>query len=53
LLFENEPVRHKVLDLIGDMSLFGKPIVGHVIANRSGHKTNIEFVKKLRRIAKS
>ena len=53
LHFENEPVRHKVLDLIGDMSLFGKPIIGHVIAKRSGHKTNIEFVKKLRRIAKS
>ncbi len=53
LLFENEPVRHKVLDLIGDMSLFGKPIIGHVIANRSGHKTNIEFVKKLRGMAKS
>jgi UDP-3-O-[3-hydroxymyristoyl] N-acetylglucosamine deacetylase / 3-hydroxyacyl-[acyl-carrier-protein] dehydratase len=53
LHFENEPVRHKVLDLMGDMSLFGKPIIGHVIAKRSGHKTNIEFVKKLRRIAKS
>ena len=53
LHFENEPVRHKVLDLIGDMSLFGKPIIGHVIAKRSGHKTNIEFVKKLRRIVKS
>ena len=53
LHFENEPVRHKVLDLIGDMSLFGKPVIGHVIAKRSGHKTNIEFVKKLRRIAKA
>ncbi len=53
LHFENEPVRHKVLDLIGDMSLFGKPIIGHLIAKRSGHKTNIEFVKKLRRIVKS
>ena len=53
LHFENEPVRHKVLDLIGDMSLLGKPIIGHVIAKRSGHKTNIEFVKKLRRIVKS
>ena len=53
LHFENEPVRHKALDLIGDMSLFGKPIIGHVIARRSGHKTNIEFVKKLRRIVKS
>ncbi len=49
--FENEPVRHKVLDLIGDMSLFGKPIIGHIIAKRSGHRTNIELLKKLRRIA--
>ena len=53
LHFENEPVRHKVLDLIGDMSLFGKPIIGHVIASRSGHRTNIEFIKELRRIVKS
>lgn len=53
LNFENEPVRHKVLDLIGDMSLFGMPIIGHIIATRSGHKTNIEFIRKLRRIVKS
>ena len=53
LHFENEPVRHKVLDLIGDMSLFGKPIIGHIIATRSGHRTNIEFIRKLRRIVKS
>ena len=53
LHFENEPVRHKVLDLIGDMSLFGKPIIGHIIATRSGHRTNIEFIRKLRRIDKS
>ena len=53
LHFENEPVRHKVLDLIGDMSLFGKPIIGHIIATRSGHRTNIEFIRKLRQIIKS
>jgi len=53
LHFENEPVRHKVLDLIGDMALLGRPIVGHIIAKRSGHRTNIEFIKKLRRIVKS
>ena len=52
LYFENEPVRHKVLDLIGDISLFGMPIIGHIIAKRSGHRTNIEFIKKLRRIFK-
>lgn len=47
LRFDNEPVRHKVLDLIGDLSLFGKPIFGHVIANKSGHGANIELVKLL------
>ena len=46
--FKNEPVRHKVLDLIGDLSLFGKPIVGHFIATRSGHSTNIELVKMIK-----
>ncbi|NHZ84959.1 MAG: UDP-3-O-[3-hydroxymyristoyl] N-acetylglucosamine deacetylase [Planctomycetia bacterium] len=48
LRFENEPVRHKVLDLIGDLALLGKPIIGHVIATRSGHRVNIELVKKIK-----
>ena len=48
LRFENEPVRHKVLDLVGDIALLGKPIVGHVIATRSGHSVNIELVKKIK-----
>ncbi|NHZ85890.1 MAG: UDP-3-O-[3-hydroxymyristoyl] N-acetylglucosamine deacetylase [Planctomycetia bacterium] len=48
LRFENEPVRHKVLDLVGDLALLDKPIVGHVIAVRSGHRTNIELVKKIK-----
>ena len=52
LKFENEPVRHKVLDLIGDFSLFGMPIIGHVIAMRSGHRTNIKFIKELRQAVK-
>ena len=47
LRFYNEPVRHKLLDLIGDLSLLGFPIRGHIIAARSGHYTNIEFAKKL------
>lgn len=52
LRFDNEPVRHKVLDLIGDLSLLGRPIKGHVIAKKSGHSTNIEFAKKLRSMEK-
>jgi UDP-3-O-[3-hydroxymyristoyl] N-acetylglucosamine deacetylase/3-hydroxyacyl-[acyl-carrier-protein] dehydratase len=48
LRFENEPVRHKVLDLVGDMVLLGKPIVGHIIATKSGHRVNIELIKKIR-----
>ena len=47
LRFYNEPVRHKLLDLIGDLSLLGLPIRGHIIAARSGHHTNVEFAKKI------
>ncbi|MFH1715156.1 MAG: bifunctional UDP-3-O-[3-hydroxymyristoyl] N-acetylglucosamine deacetylase/3-hydroxyacyl-ACP dehydratase [Elusimicrobiota bacterium] len=52
LRFENEFVRHKVLDLIGDLYLVGHPIKGHVIAIRCGHAANIEFAKKLIKEAK-
>ncbi|MCX5686187.1 MAG: UDP-3-O-acyl-N-acetylglucosamine deacetylase, partial [Candidatus Omnitrophica bacterium] len=48
LRFKDEPVRHKVLDLIGDLYLLGMPIKGHVIAAKSGHSLNIELVKKLK-----
>jgi len=48
LRFYNEPVRHKALDLIGDLTLIGVPIKGHVLAGRSGHKANVALVKKLR-----
>lgn len=48
LRFENEPVRHKVLDLIGDVALLGMPIRGHIIAARSGHAANVELVKKIK-----
>lgn len=50
LRYHNEFVRHKVLDVIGDIALLGMPIRGHIIAARSGHKTNVELVKKLRSI---
>ncbi len=50
LRFPNEPVRHKALDLIGDLALLGIPIRGHVIAARSGHAANVELVKKIKSI---
>jgi UDP-3-O-[3-hydroxymyristoyl] N-acetylglucosamine deacetylase/3-hydroxyacyl-[acyl-carrier-protein] dehydratase len=53
LRFYNEFVRHKVVDLIGDIALLGVPIKGHILAARSGHKTNVELVRKLRKIHKT
>ena len=50
LRFKNEPVRHKTLDLIGDMALLGVPIIGHITAARAGHASNVEFVKKLKKV---
>ncbi len=47
LRFEDEIVRHKILDVMGDLALLGKPIKGHVIAVRSGHAFNIRFVRKI------
>lgn len=47
LRFPDECVRHKVLDLVGDLSLLGAPIQGHVHAIRSGHSSNLKFVKEL------
>jgi UDP-3-O-[3-hydroxymyristoyl] N-acetylglucosamine deacetylase/3-hydroxyacyl-[acyl-carrier-protein] dehydratase len=49
LRYYNEPVRHKLLDLLGDLCLLGIPIKGHVIAARSGHFANIELVKNIKR----
>lgn len=48
LHFENEPARHKLLDVIGDLALLGKPIKGHITAYRPGHLTNTEFAKVLK-----
>ena len=53
LRYKNEPVRHKTLDLIGDLALLGVPIQGHVTAARAGHASNVEFVKKLKKEYKS
>jgi UDP-3-O-[3-hydroxymyristoyl] N-acetylglucosamine deacetylase/3-hydroxyacyl-[acyl-carrier-protein] dehydratase len=45
LHFENEPARHKLLDVIGDLFLVGAPLKAHIIAKRPGHKANVEFAK--------
>ncbi|MFL5241481.1 MAG: UDP-3-O-acyl-N-acetylglucosamine deacetylase [Gemmataceae bacterium] len=47
LRFANEPARHKILDIIGDLALFGKDLRGHVVAYRSGHPLNVEMVRTL------
>jgi len=49
LRYGNEPARHKVLDLVGDLSLFGHDLQGHVVAYRSGHPLNVELVRALAR----
>ena len=49
LLFDNEPARHKLLDVLGDIALIGRPLKGHVIAIRPGHTINTTFAKKIRR----
>ncbi|MEO6538783.1 MAG: bifunctional UDP-3-O-[3-hydroxymyristoyl] N-acetylglucosamine deacetylase/3-hydroxyacyl-ACP dehydratase [Ferruginibacter sp.] len=52
LRFPNEPARHKLLDVIGDLALIGYPIKAHIIANRPGHSSNIEFAKKIKQYIK-
>lgn len=49
LRFKNEPARHKVLDMIGDLTLVGVPIKGQILAARPGHASNYEFSKMLRK----
>lgn len=49
LYYDNEPARHKLLDVIGDTFLIGKPIKGHIIATRPGHEANTEFARVLRK----
>jgi len=52
LRFPNEPARHKLLDVIGDLALIGYPIKAKIIANRPGHSTNIDFAKKIKQYIK-
>ena len=49
LVWENECTRHKLLDVIGDMALIGKPIRGRIIATRPGHTINNKFARQVRR----
>ena len=48
LVFDNEPARHKLIDVIGDIALIGKPIRGRVLATRPGHKINNHLARLLR-----
>jgi len=48
LQFENEPARHKLLDIVGDLALIGRPIKAHILAARPGHYGNVEFAKVLK-----
>jgi UDP-3-O-[3-hydroxymyristoyl] N-acetylglucosamine deacetylase len=47
LRYKDEFVRHKILDLLGDLSLVGMPIIGHIVAHKSGHSLNAQMVGKL------
>ncbi len=48
LRYSNEPARHKLLDVIGDLTLVGRPIRARIICNKPGHKSNVEFAKLLK-----
>ncbi len=49
LRFQNEPARHKLLDVIGDLALIGRPIRGKIVATKPGHTANVEFAKILKK----
>ncbi|MCC6549548.1 MAG: bifunctional UDP-3-O-[3-hydroxymyristoyl] N-acetylglucosamine deacetylase/3-hydroxyacyl-ACP dehydratase [Ignavibacteriaceae bacterium] len=50
LRFRNEPARHKLLDLMGDLALIGVPFKAQILAARPGHKSNVEFAKQVRKL---
>ncbi|HYK44339.1 MAG TPA: bifunctional UDP-3-O-[3-hydroxymyristoyl] N-acetylglucosamine deacetylase/3-hydroxyacyl-ACP dehydratase [Parafilimonas sp.] len=52
LRFPNEPARHKLLDVVGDLALIGYPIKARIIANRPGHSSNVEFARKIKQYIK-
>lgn len=49
LAFDNEPARHKLMDVLGDVALIGRPLKGKIIATRPGHTINTTFAKRVRR----
>ncbi|MBT8221042.1 MAG: bifunctional UDP-3-O-[3-hydroxymyristoyl] N-acetylglucosamine deacetylase/3-hydroxyacyl-ACP dehydratase, partial [Bacteroidia bacterium] len=49
LHYDNEPARHKLLDVVGDLALLGRPIKGKIVARKPGHKVNVEFTRKLKK----
>lgn len=50
LVWENEPARHKLLDVIGDVALVGKPIKGHIVATKPGHTINNKFARLIKNV---
>ena len=52
LRYKNEPARHKLLDLIGDLALAGRPLKGQILAARPGHAANVAFARKLKKLMK-
>lgn len=52
LHFQNEPARHKLLDIVGDLALVGAPLKGHILAARPGHVANVEFARKIKDLMK-
>ncbi|MBS1908614.1 MAG: bifunctional UDP-3-O-[3-hydroxymyristoyl] N-acetylglucosamine deacetylase/3-hydroxyacyl-ACP dehydratase [Bacteroidetes bacterium] len=52
LRFPNEPARHKLLDVVGDLALIGVPIKAHIIANRPGHSSNVKFAQLIKQYIK-
>ncbi len=49
---QNEPARHKLLDIVGDLALVGAPLKGHILAARPGHVANVEFARKIKALMK-
>lgn len=52
LRYQNEPARHKLLDVVGDLALVGMPLKGHIMAARPGHAANVAFAKKIKALIK-
>jgi UDP-3-O-[3-hydroxymyristoyl] N-acetylglucosamine deacetylase/3-hydroxyacyl-[acyl-carrier-protein] dehydratase len=49
LRHKNEPARHKLLDLVGDLALVGRPLKGQILAARPGHAANVAFAKRIKK----